>query len=157
MKQGFSALVVDDDDFSRHTAVRILTRLGAGSVAEAADGNQALLCAHTCGDGLDLIVCDLKMPRLDGIETMRGLAEANLSALIVLASGADARTLRSARDMAAKFGIKLLRTMKKPVTLQKLRDMFGEVGASAVPTPAVPGTGRRLLPGITADELRHGF
>lgn len=36
-----SALVVDDDDFSRHTASRILRRLGVGSVAEAAGGAEA--------------------------------------------------------------------------------------------------------------------
>ncbi len=156
MRHDFAALVVDDDDFSRRTAMRILQKLGAGSVAEAADGNEALRQATTGEPALDLIVCDLKMPQRDGIETLRGIAAANLSALIVLASGADARVLRSARDMAATFGLRSLRAIEKPVTMQKFRDIFADVAASGAVT-AVSRPARAIHAAITADEISAGL
>jgi EAL domain-containing protein (putative c-di-GMP-specific phosphodiesterase class I) len=156
VRQDFAALVVDDDDFSRRTAMRILQKLGAGSVAEAADGDEALRQATTGEPPLDLIVCDLKMPQRDGIETLRGIAAANLSALIVLASGADARVLRSARDMAATFGLRSLRAIEKPVTIQKLRDVFADVASSGA-APAVPRPVRTAPSGVTPDDIWAGL
>ena len=157
VKQGFSALVVDDDDFSRRTAVRILQCLGAGSVTEAADGDEALACAVACPIPFDLIVCDLRMPQLDGIETLRGFAAANHSALIVLASGADPRVLRSAREMATRFGIKSLRTIEKPVTPQKLRSIFDEFDGELPAAASLPGPAGPELDAVTVDDIRRGL
>ena len=124
-----SALVVDDDDFSRHTASHILRRLGVGSVAEAAGGAEALQCVASLRAPLDLILCDLKMPGVDGVEFLRSLADANVRALIILVSGADSRVLRSARQMAASFGIRSLYSIEKPLTSQKLQGMLAEASA----------------------------
>ncbi len=158
VKPGFAALVVDDDEFSRRTAVRVLHRLGAGSVMEAGDGEQALRCARTAAGRLDLVVCDLRMPQLDGIETLRYLATDNASTLFVFASSADARVLRSARDMASTFGIRSLRTLEKPVTPLKLQAIFDEVEACAVEACAaidvVPAREASRL--VSADDLLRG-
>ena len=156
MKQGFSALVADDDEFSRRTAVRMLRLLGAGDVIEASDGDQALLHANARDGALDLVVCDLRMPQLDGIETLRGLAASHRSALFVLASATDSRLLRSARAMATTFGIESLGTIEKPVTMQKLRDIF----ASAEDKSAAPLVAQVQAPaftGFTADDLARAL
>ena len=130
-----SALVVDDDDFSRRTASRILRRLGMASVTEAAGGEEALRCVASLQAPLDLILCDLKMPGVDGVETLRSLAAAKVCSLIILVSGADGRVLRSARQMAASFGIGTLRSIEKPLTMQKLQDILAEARAER-PCPA---------------------
>lgn len=123
----FSALVVDDDDITRRFAARILRRLGAVRVIEAADGEAALACLEAEPAPVDLILCDLRMPGLDGIDTLRRLADRNVSALIVLVSSADTRILRSAGQLAKEFGIGLLRTIAKPLSVQKLQETFAEV------------------------------
>jgi EAL domain-containing protein (putative c-di-GMP-specific phosphodiesterase class I)/ActR/RegA family two-component response regulator len=155
MKAGFTALVVDDDAFARRTAVLMLRRLGASSILEASDGREALSLA-AAGDNLDLIICDLRMPQVDGIETLQGLALQNFDALVILTSGADARVLRSAGDVAAELGMRTVRTIGKPLTLQKLKDIFTETEAqpAEVAQPQQAG-GRRI--DITIADIRRGL
>jgi PAS domain S-box-containing protein len=62
-------LVVDDDGGVREIAVQMLRQLGY-QVDEAEDG-QAALAAMARGEGYDLLVVDLVMPGLDGVETAR--------------------------------------------------------------------------------------
>ncbi len=126
---GFSALVIDDDDFSRRTAVRLLRRLGAGNVAEAEGGRQAIALAAAHDGRLDLVVCDLRMPEVDGIETIRSLVRRHAGAAIILASGVDVRVLRAASGIGSSLGLRSLRSVAKPLTLQGLRTVFHEIEA----------------------------
>ncbi|WP_224361137.1 sigma-54-dependent transcriptional regulator [Hyalangium versicolor] len=64
-------LVVDDDAGVRYTLRETLASLSGVEVDEAADGALALerLQAHPC----DLVITDLRMPRMDGLELVRRL------------------------------------------------------------------------------------
>ncbi|HVG61810.1 MAG TPA: sigma-54 dependent transcriptional regulator [Hyalangium sp.] len=64
-------LVVDDDAGVRYTLKETLASLSGVEVDEAADGEIALerLAAHAC----DLVITDLRMPRMDGLELVRRL------------------------------------------------------------------------------------
>lgn len=156
MRPGFSALVIDDNDFSRRTAARLLRRLGAGAVTEASGGLEAIALAAAHDGRLDLVVCDLRMPQVDGIETIRSLAEHHAETAILLVSGVDVRVLRAARDMVSSLGLQSLHTIAKPLTLQGLRDVFLAIAAE-------PGIAAELTPdeGCTATlgraEIEHGF
>jgi CheY-like chemotaxis protein len=66
---GGRVLVVDDDPAVRETAAQMLRQAGYG-VAEA-DGGQAALEALARGEIYDLMVVDIAMPGLSGIETIR--------------------------------------------------------------------------------------
>jgi EAL domain-containing protein (putative c-di-GMP-specific phosphodiesterase class I)/ActR/RegA family two-component response regulator len=153
VRNSFLSLVIDDDDFTRQTSARILRKLGAGIVLEAADGAEALRLAHNHSATLDLIVCDLRMPQCDGIETLRGLAEANINAKVVLLSSAEARVLRSAREMALGFGIKSLLTVEKPLTLHKMNAILTEAEQAPAVTASKPGPDL----GITVEDVWRGF
>ena len=132
--EGFRALVVDDDDTSRHVAAAILKRFGAREVIEAASGADALDWADRDGSGLDLVLCDLRMPQYDGLDTLTGLTMRVRPSVLVLASAADPRLLRAAADMAARSGIERLHTITKPVTPEKIRDVVALLGTTAVST-----------------------
>ncbi len=62
-------LVVDDDDAVREVTVQMLVAIGY-AVAEV-DGGRAALDALRRGDSYDLMVIDIAMPGLNGIETVR--------------------------------------------------------------------------------------
>ena len=66
-------LVVDDHPFQRTVMRKVLLRLGIGNVDEAGDGQEALnLLDAGCPD---VVLCDLQMPSMDGVELLRHLGQ----------------------------------------------------------------------------------
>jgi class 3 adenylate cyclase len=76
-------LVVEDDAFSRNLLVQLLANQGYQRVEVAADGRQAL--DRLRHGGVDLVLLDIEMPQLDGIEVLRRLKDdPRLSAIPVI-------------------------------------------------------------------------
>src|SRR5579871_6769308 len=87
-----TALVVDDSIFSRQIARRSLEKCGITHVTEANDGEEAIAYLATTRDQVKLIVCDLDMPTVDGIQFIRVLSGFEHTPPIVLLSSAPERT-----------------------------------------------------------------
>ena len=64
-----TVLVVDDDEANRNVLSRRLTKLGYG-IIEACDGVEALECLAQPDAGIDLVLLDVMMPRLDGFAVL---------------------------------------------------------------------------------------
>jgi two-component system, NtrC family, response regulator AtoC len=80
---GPRVLVIDDEAGLRHTLRLILEEEGC-VVLTAADGEEGLRLAQA--EAPDLILCDIRMPRLDGIGFVDRYREASGEALIVMMS-----------------------------------------------------------------------
>jgi two-component system, cell cycle sensor histidine kinase and response regulator CckA len=83
---GVNVLVVDDESAVRRFAVRVLQREGY-EVLEAADGHEALEMIRAGQVTVDLIVSDIVMPRVNGVELMQAVAESHPEVPVVLMSG----------------------------------------------------------------------
>lgn len=83
---GVSVLVVDDEAAVRRFAVRVLQRDGY-DVLEAADGHEALEMLRAGQVTVDLIVSDIVMPRINGVELMQAVSESHPGVPVVLMSG----------------------------------------------------------------------
>jgi len=138
-------LVAEDHDFQRRTLVRMLKTLGAKEVLEAKDGLEALTILKQSGP-VDLLICDLDMEQMDGMELIRNIGQADsvgadsvepgsVGAVIVL-SGHERSLLDTVAKMARAYGVKLLGAIDKPLTLDRLRnvlDVHGQQVAAAEP------------------------
>jgi DNA-binding NtrC family response regulator len=79
-------LVVDDETAVRHFARRVLEREGYG-VIEATDGAEALDLVQADEATVELVVSDIVMPRLNGVELMEALATSRPDLPVILMSG----------------------------------------------------------------------
>jgi EAL domain-containing protein (putative c-di-GMP-specific phosphodiesterase class I)/AmiR/NasT family two-component response regulator len=118
-------MVVEDQTVQRRIAVQMLQSLGIGSIDEAADGGAALGRMSSQHTPPDVIICDLRMPGMDGIEFIRHLGEAGRRPALVLASALDAPLLGAAEAVARAQGIDVLGALAKPLTLAKLAEILG--------------------------------
>jgi two-component system nitrogen regulation response regulator NtrX len=77
-------LIIDDEKSIRNTLKDILT-YEKFDVDEAADGSEGIKKAES--GAYDLILCDIKMPKMDGIEVLAKLQEINADIPVVMISG----------------------------------------------------------------------
>ena len=141
-----SVLVVDDHDFQRRTALALLGRLGVGSLAESSDGTEALELLERSAPP-DVIVCDIDMPGMDGVEFIRHVAERGLADAVIIASGMDASVLHAVEEVAEGYGLEVLGTIEKPLTARRLSDLLSAYHRRSPAHARDPGP-------ATADELR---
>lgn len=137
------ALVVEDHDFQRQTVARMLRALGLLHVLEAADGLQAM---GMLWDGMptsalvDIVVCDLDMPEMDGMELLRHIGQAQCATSVIISSAKERPLLASVEKMALAYGVWLLGVIEKPVTLAALGDLIARRDLPRVsPKPHVVG------------------
>jgi CheY-like chemotaxis protein len=107
-------LVADDDDAMRTTIVFTLDDLGVETI-EACSGVEVvrLLDAVAAG-GIDLIIMDIRMPGLSGLDTVRKLREMHCSTPVILMTAFAAP---ETEDAAARLDVPLL---SKPFALADL-------------------------------------
>ena len=77
--------------------------------------------------GADLIAIDLGMPRVDGVELLRFLAEAGCKAPILIISGFDRRVLETAQRLGEALGLNMAGSVEKPVRLDALETLLQEL------------------------------
>ena len=146
------ALVVEDDGFQRRTLARMLHSLGVPVVQEAGDGKQALALIQGT-KRVDLVVCDLDMPQMDGMEFIRHLGRLNRKVSVIIASAQPNALLSSVAKMASAYDVRVLGTIEKPVTLEALRKLI-VLHEPARPQPAqVPS----IAPGFSLKQILHGL
>ena len=108
-------LLADDDATARELVQRAL--LGDGHhVVVAQDGSEALSTLAT-GEPIDVLVSDVQMPGIDGIELASRLLQTRPGVRILLMSGYPEQL---ARSQSLKGGV--VATLVKPCSLQDIRE-----------------------------------
>src|SRR5690606_37152794 len=104
-----SILLMDDDAIVRESLEHALTRAGHAVIA-ASDGRQGLRCYRE--NAVDLVVTDILMPEMEGIETIMAIRRENPRARIVAISGGGRTRSMDLLDVAEEFGAD--RVLRKP-------------------------------------------
>ena len=151
-------LVVDDEELVLNRAVRILNTLGFDNVQKASDGSFALGLLEASETPVDLILCDLNMPEIDGIEFMRLATQNNFRGSLILLSGEDRRLLETAMNLARAHKINVLGAIQKPldpVALESLLERLEPVSEEPGDTPQQPITRSELEAGLKNPGLEE--
>lgn len=113
-------LVVEDHPVQMRLLVALLYNLRAAAVHQACDGRQALELIRDQSRPVDIIISDLSMPGMDGLELVRNLAAAASPTALIITSAMSPAVLASVADMAVAYQVQLLGAIAKPVSLVKL-------------------------------------
>lgn len=93
-------LIVDDEAHIRKFVTLILRSIGVTSVIEAPNGMEAVLVFQR--EQPDMVLLDVNMPQVDGIETLKRLKEIDPDCVVVmLTSLANRSTVEQALELGA--------------------------------------------------------
>lgn len=113
-------LVVEDHEFQLKMQVRLLASLGAQIVHTAANGKAALELLHDPTRPVDVVICDLAMPTMDGVEFARNLDKLRPDISLIVNSGLNPVLFKEIAKLMETYSVKLLGCVEKPLTAEKL-------------------------------------
>ncbi|MFH1113688.1 MAG: endopeptidase La [Pseudomonadota bacterium] len=152
-------LVVDDEEAARRNMARALEKAGY-STAVAADGTEALAKAEV--EDFDLVITDLKMEKMDGIQLLESLKKVSPSTDIIMVTGYA--TVDSAVSALTRGATHYL---AKPFRFDDLRDTVRRIldrkrYAQVVKGPVLcfsgpPGTGKTSIGEAIAEAMERKF
>ena len=117
-------MIIDDDEGVRVMLRRMLEREGH-TVIDEPDGKSAL--RHFAGDPADLVISDVYMPGMDGIDFLLRVRDTFPEARIIMISGGGQLEADTVLNAASRLGAD--RVVKKPFSVT---DMLEEVRAVLV-------------------------
>lgn len=123
-KSAIRILILDDESFMQKLLAHMLTGLGFGLVSTCDNGFSALQQIDDPDNRPDLILLDLNMPDMDGVEFVRMLVEHHYSGSLLLVSGENERVLQMAEKLVQAHHITVLGHLVKPVALVELASVM---------------------------------
>ena len=126
-----SVLVLDDDAFTASLLCHLLHGHGFSRVASCDSGEEALAWLSNPAQCPDLILCDLNMPEMDGIEFVRRLAVQGFQGCLILVTGEEPRIMRTAEQLVKAHGLQVLGCLQKPVSRAQLGQVLDQWQAPA--------------------------
>ncbi|HEX8233030.1 MAG TPA: response regulator [Caulobacteraceae bacterium] len=123
-QDGPTVLVVDDNQHMRVLLIEVLRAIGVGEVREASDGSEALNVLRQ--RRIDLVICDLAMQPVDGIDFVRLLRTSpdspdQMVPVIIVSGHSTASKVYEARDAGAN------EFLVKPITARGVLDRIARV------------------------------
>lgn len=113
-------LVVDDAAFMRMMVKDTLTKNGYSDLYEAADGVQAVEMYNEIKP--DLVIMDITMPNMDGLEALKAIKGQNPQAQVVMCSamGQEAMVIDAIKSGAKDFIVKPFKPDRIIKTVEQL-------------------------------------
>jgi len=118
--RGESILYVDDEDWLRETGKEVLEALGY-SVLEASNGREAVEMYMANQDSIGLIIMDVVMPNMGGVEAAEEILAHNSDVKIIYCTGYDRE------DMLRGENLEHATVLTKPYKVHELSQLLGAI------------------------------
>jgi len=155
-------LVVDDERDQRYLLAKTLAGMGTARVIEAPSGHDGLAMLDRAGGAVDILVTDLQMPGMDGLELLRRVGDRKMPIAVIIVSALDSVLVASAATMAQAYGVRVIRTIDKPATRAKFYAVLEQFRNPAPEKTASSGvefapSAHDVLEGISAGQIEPAF
>lgn len=113
-------MLVDDAAFMRMTIKNCLTKAGYTNLLEASDG--MIACETFKAESPDLVIMDITMPNMDGIQALQAIKQLNPNAKVVMCSamGQEAMVVEAIQLGALDFIVKPFKPDRILQTVSKI-------------------------------------
>ncbi|MFN4236789.1 MAG: EAL domain-containing protein [Vogesella sp.] len=115
-------LIVDDSPSQLQLLAELCQQLPLNRIRTARHGEEALHAMRQ--QRPSLLLLDLEMPRLDGVQVLQRMAREGLVMPVVVASAKDPMLIATVELMGRELGLPVLGALKKPIRLHELSDLL---------------------------------
>ncbi len=123
-----SLLVVDDSTVQRMHAIALCRELGVRMIYEASNGAEALELLSMLILRPSLMIVDLEMPGMDGVELIQQMHQREYDIPFIVASGRETSLIQSVETMSGALGLRVLGGLQKPLNLDQLAAVLQRYG-----------------------------
>ncbi|MEO8159972.1 MAG: EAL domain-containing response regulator [Arenimonas sp.] len=153
-------MLVEDHGFQRRLGLTLLADLGLTHLHDAAGGDAALELLRGMERLPDVILVDLDMPGMDGVEFIAHVAKERLARSIAVVSAMDPALMHAVHMMAQASGILVLGSVEKPLSrgkLSALLSVFGDGPVAGVSPEHVVVTLEQVREALSAGAIHPHF
>jgi CheY-like chemotaxis protein len=118
-KKRGTVLIVDDEPNALFFIMKVCSPMGYETVT-AGSGMEALKIVQECGEKIDLVILDLRMPGMGGVEVLRSIRKHHPELPVIIVTA-----LHDKQDECEQLGIEAF--IKKPYCLEELYDRIERV------------------------------
>ncbi|WLW63584.1 EAL domain-containing response regulator [Achromobacter aegrifaciens] len=133
MLSKYKVLVLDDHEFSCARVRAILGDAGFTHIETAQTVEQALKLMHA--NRYEIVLMDIKMHDLDGVQFISRLAKENLSPMLAICSSCSRRIITSVSLMAKEVGLVVLDAFSKPFDPSNAQTLISKLRHRAAEEP----------------------
>jgi len=138
-----SVLVIDDSTVQRSHAVALCREAGVRQIYEASNGAEALDVIASLPALPGVLMVDLEMPGMNGVELIQNLKKRGIRVPVILASSRESPLVSAVEAMTQALGMEVLVSLQKPLNLPQVAS-------------ALRGHESRRQPPPVADPVRFG-
>ncbi|HEY9103356.1 EAL domain-containing response regulator [Chitinimonas sp.] len=147
-----SVMVVEDSAVQRLHALDLLANIGVGNTLEAENGRHALEVLAAASRKPDILVTDLEMPDMDGVELIRHIAEQRLVNALIVVSSRETTILSTVETMAQEHGLIVLGIAQKPLSYDSLANLIARFKPGEISEKQ-----REAMYSFSAQEIRRAI
>ena len=133
-------LIVDDEPLARVRLAALIEESGIGQVVGEAD-NGVVALEQVSLTAPDLVMLDVRMPKMDGIEAARHLAGLEEPPVVIFTTAYDDRALDAFETSAIDYLLKPIRAERLKQSLERAQALVA--GRRVLDTPSAPPEGER--------------